>query len=135
MAGTTRSAPTFMVRSGLRPDWLSNSRKPRDGSGPVAYVFKTGRQLSLPGQYPLHRRKSRMLAVILRQTYGERYIWLSQSAQARVPGPTAPVTFDDPLTIAFRESNNHNAYVYFPAEQNGHSVVASAICGRRKPDH
>jgi hypothetical protein len=29
------------------------------------------------------------------------------------------ITFDDPLTVAFRESGNHNAYVYFPAHQNG----------------
>ena len=37
------------------------------------------------------------------------------------PGTACTLTFDDPLTIAFRQSGSHNALVYFPATQAGAS--------------
>jgi hypothetical protein len=41
------------------------------------------------------------------------------------PGPKCTLTFDDPLTVAFRQSGGHNAQVYWPSDNQSGSSVGS----------
>lgn len=68
------------------------------------------------------------------------YTWFPDRATAEIhlisaigagpcPGTNCTLTFDDPLTIAMRQSGGHNAQVYWPTHQNGAAVSLLQYAG------
>jgi hypothetical protein len=98
-------------------DWLSNSGSP--ATGRVQWpMYSKGSSAFPSGQYPYIAGSPGCWQSFCDRPTAEIHL-VKSIGPGPCPGTNCTLTFDDPLTIAFRESNNHNAYVYFPAEQNG----------------
>ena len=92
------------------PDWLSSSGSPATGRVHVVEVPKW-RRLGFWLDFPDSSRFGGLLAFLLRPA--DRRVAQDRFDRRRsMPGTGCTLTFDDPLTIAFRQSGSHNAQVY-----------------------
>ena len=98
-------------------DWLSNSGSPATGRVQWA-KYANGSGDFASGQYPYTAGSAGCWQSFCDRATAEIHL-VKSIGSGPCPGTNCTLTFDDPLTIAFRETNSHNAYVYFPAEQNG----------------
>ena len=98
-------------------DWLSTSGSPATGRVQWA-LYENGSGDFGSGQYPYTAGSAGCWQSFCDRPTAEIHL-VKSIGPGPCPGTNCTLTFDDPLTIAFRESNRHNAYVYFPAHQNG----------------
>ncbi len=124
---------TGYVNVWAAPDWLSTSGSPATGRVEWA-KYQDLANGAYPGDFGLGSDD------LYPYTAGSPGCWMSYCDRPTAelhrvasigagpcPGTNCTLTFDDPLTIAFRESGGHNAQVYGPLYGSNYNFVASTI--------
>jgi hypothetical protein len=99
------------------PDWLSTSGSPATGRVQWA-KYGNGSGDFNSSQYPYTAGSSGCWYSFCDRPTAEIHL-VKSVGPGPCPGIQCTLTFDDPLTVAFRKSGGHNAQAYFPAHQNG----------------
>ena len=113
-------------------DWLSASGSPATGRVQWA-LYGNGSGDFHSGQYPYTAGSAGCWQSFCDRPTAEIHL-VKSIGPGPCPGSNCTLTFDDPLTIAFREQEPQRLRL-LPGAPERRPDVAPAICRRRKPDH